>query len=684
MKIWISDLAYSKTTQSVDAFPLGAGTLASYLTAQLRTPSHLEIEIFRDPDELRDRLMHETPDVLGVSNYMWNYRLSLEFARFAKTTHPEIIVVMGGPNFPLDHTSQVALFRDEMQSIDAYVLGNTYEGEVALAECLQAYCDHGREALFSPISGCLTRDKQADIVHRGPPVPRLRNLDDIPSPYLSGFMDKFFQSGLFPKIQLVRGCPFGCTFCNSAVKSNTKAYRHSFERITSELDYIVDRIDHTTALAIADDNFGMYRSDEAVADYIGALIDRYDWPKMLRTTTGKNNPERILRVQSKVRGRLSMTASVQSMDPGVLATIDRSNIRVDVYEKIQKQTQLNGYDSYADLITGLPGETLESLEEGAKKLLDMGVLALSASQLLLLPGSILATPVERAKHGFDTRFRLVANCIGDFGTGRIVAETEEVTYATPTLSFQDYISFREYHLMIQIFWAERMFEEAFKLAASYGVSTRQLVDGIRSQFTNASPAFRSNIQAYLEQSETELFDTPENCLNWAQDNYSDLVSGSIGGNILYQTIVRARLNFLPDTLSLLRLGLKRTLPADSPETKNEIEALMTYFQAVCIGVPFKATLFQVNNYSSNYEIGQWRADGYQKPLAHYQFETAKPFQANVSETLRQTVLSRVGTFGDTPAGLSRLVRSWSAGSFRRLVTRDNTEASDPNGTEKPR
>ncbi|WP_371225801.1 B12-binding domain-containing radical SAM protein [Roseovarius sp. 2305UL8-3] len=668
MKIWISDLAYSKTTQSVDAFPLGAGTLATYLTAKLQVATGLDIEIFRDPDELRNRLLDDAPDVLGVSNYMWNYRLSLEFARFAKSLHPDIVTVMGGPNFPLDQTSQLARFRDDMPSIDVYVLGNTYEGEVALTECLQRFVDNGRDALHDSIPGCLTRGNETDTVHRGAPVARLRNLDDIPSPYLSGFMDKFFQTGLFPKIQLVRGCPFGCTFCNSAVKSNNKAYRHSFERITEELDYIADRIDHTTALAIADDNFGMYREDEAVADYLGALIARYDWPKMLRTTTGKNNPERILRVQEKVHGRLSMTASVQSMDEGVLATIERSNIRVDVYEEIQKRTHKRGYDSYADLIIGLPGETLESLEVGAKKLLDLGVLALSASQLLLLPGSILATPAERKKHGFETRFRLVANCIGDFGTGRIVAETEEVTYATPTLSFEDYISFREYHLVIQIFWAERMFEEAFKLAAAYNIGTRQLVDGIHRNITNASAAFRTNIQSYLDQSQTELFDTSDDCMDWARDAYDDLISGKVGGNILYQTMVKARLNLLPDTLELLELGLRDTLPADRTETADEIDALIAYFRATCIAVPFKKTLFQSTEFSSKYDVKRWRTDGYLYPLAHYRSETAKPFQTEVPEALRETVLSRVGTFGETPAGLSRLVRSWSAGTFRRNVT----------------
>ena len=71
------------------------------------------------------------------------------------------------------------------------------------------------------------------------------------------------------------------------MKSNSKVFRHSFERTKADLDYIVERIDHASPLCFADDNFGMYKEDEEVADYLGHLMDRYDWPKYIRTTTGQ-------------------------------------------------------------------------------------------------------------------------------------------------------------------------------------------------------------------------------------------------------------------------------------------------------------------------------------------------------------------------------------------------------------
>ncbi len=669
LKIWLADLSYNTITKSVDAFPLGIGTLATYAQAHLKAEMPPEIELFNDPFELREALEKDAPDVLGFSNFMWNFRLSLEFARYAKSLHAEIITVMGGPNFPLDIPSQDRLVREDLNDIDVYVVGNTYEGEVAFLECLQRLedADGDPAALDAPIPGCLRLGRASGRILRGGPVPRIRNLDDIPSPYQAGLMDKFFKTGLFAKIQLVRGCPFGCTFCNSAVKSNNKAYRYSFDRVKADLDYIVDRIDHSTALALADDNFGMYREDEDVADYLGTLIDAHDWPRMLRTTTGKNNPERVLRVQQKVRGRMSMTASVQSLDPGVLKTIDRSNIRLDVYETIQKKTHEAGHQSYADVITFLPGETAETMAQGVEKLLDMGVQAISASQLLLLPGSILATPGERERHGFETRFRLVANCIGDFGTGRIVAETEEVTYQTRTFSFDEYIEFRRFHLLIQVFWAERMFQEAFALAGQYGVGPRALIDTFQRHFSSAPQDFQENINAYLQGSVNELHASPEEALEFGQKHIDDLITGEVGGNILYIAMVRARLNILSSTLKFLEHGLRAALKGSGPHVEDEIDAVMAYYRAICIGSPLRSTLFETPVFENTMNVTKWRDENYQNSLSNYRYDAPVHLRTEVPEDLRETITSRLSAFGENPAALARLVRSWFADTFRRRV-----------------
>ena len=175
----------------------------------------------------------------------------------------------------------------------------------AFLSTLQRFIDVGarREGMWEEaVDGALYVHPETGEILRGAEPPRIRDLDEIPSPYLAGLMDKFFDTGLFALMQLARGCPFTCAFCNSAVKSNSKVFRHSFERTKADLDYIVARINHASPLCFADDNFGMYVQDEEVADYLGHLMDKYDWPKYIRTTTGKNRGDRIIKVMRKGQG----------------------------------------------------------------------------------------------------------------------------------------------------------------------------------------------------------------------------------------------------------------------------------------------------------------------------------------------------------------------------------------------
>ena len=44
---------------------------------------------------------------------------------------------------------------------------------------------------------------------------RIKDLDEIPSPYLNGMMDKFFDGKLTPFLETNRGCPFTCSFCHT-------------------------------------------------------------------------------------------------------------------------------------------------------------------------------------------------------------------------------------------------------------------------------------------------------------------------------------------------------------------------------------------------------------------------------------------------------------------------------------
>ena len=671
MRIYLADLGHNLVTATSDTYPLGIGNLASFAMAHARSPEPLVFEIFREPEELKAAMDRAMPDVLGLSSYSWNHRLAVRFAEYAKARRPDILTLMGGPNFPLTEAEQETWIRT-MPMIDAHVRGPTYEGERSFLAVLQRFIDTGgrREGLFEEaVPASIWVDPKTGETVRGKELPRIRDLDEIPSPYLMGLMDKFFPTGYFALMQLARGCPFTCQFCNSAVKSNSKAFRHSFERVKADLDYIVARINRASPLCFADDNFGMYVEDEEVADYLGHLMDTYDWPKYIRTTTGKNKSERIIRVMRKARGRLPMTSAVQSLNPTVLKNIQRDNISLDTYAEIQKELHAQGMQSYGELILCMPGETRASFMEAVDKLIETGVSRVAAHQLMLLHGAPLANPESREKFGFKTRHRIVARCLGSYTGDRpedFVAETEEMVVESENFSFQDYLDTRVFHLLLTIYYYEGNFEEAFRFAREMGIRPYELVVRMQERLAEAPEAFRAALDGYLVENQSELFETREACVAWARDNYDALISGDLGGNLLSKYAMIGRFFVLPEALDFLGDTLADLIGAREGG-QEMLATLMSYYRAMMLHAPFAEALEAEPVWETGWDVEAWAAADYVRPLAEYRRAEPLSLAARAEPRTKEVILSRIATFGEHPAGLGRFTRTMFARDFRRRI-----------------
>ena len=77
LKVLLIDPYYDDGVSSVPAIPLGLGLIGSYLIEQV---PNVEVKILKLMSNILEYIKLEKPDVLGVTNFMWNTNLCIKFS----------------------------------------------------------------------------------------------------------------------------------------------------------------------------------------------------------------------------------------------------------------------------------------------------------------------------------------------------------------------------------------------------------------------------------------------------------------------------------------------------------------------------------------------------------------------------------------------------------------------------
>jgi radical SAM superfamily enzyme YgiQ (UPF0313 family) len=471
------DLTYTQEGVSSDPMPQAVGGLATFASTQLEFASRPAI--FKYPDVLAAYLEKERGrKVIGLSNYVWNSSLSLSFAKHIKAAEPDSIVIMGGPNFPLDREEQQAFLKRHPE-IDFYI---AKEAEIPLVALLQRLAEARWDIEAADVHGAFSSVFSLDkfgTLHAPAAYDRLTDLTSIPSPYTRGWMDEFFDGKLLPVITTNRGCPFSCTFCQEGIGYYSKVYKSSRQRVREELHYIgalmkdVVRAGGRNELLVTDSNFAMFAEDEQTCADIAECYELYGWPDNVHATSGKNRRERIVTSIRRAKGLIPLSAAVQSLDEEVLQNVKRDNIDTDQLIEVAFQAHGDGTPVYSDVVLGLPGDSTEKHRATLKKLIDAGIEKINMFDAMLLSGCEMATPESRARFGMIGQFRIMPRCFGSFslfGKDFRAAELDEVCVQSNTLSFEDYVECRVLDLGVHIFHNGSMLPAFHSLLRHFNIS----------------------------------------------------------------------------------------------------------------------------------------------------------------------------------------------------------------------
>jgi radical SAM superfamily enzyme YgiQ (UPF0313 family) len=537
VRVFLGDLRYNYAgILANDCMPLGIAYLKAVMDRD--DPSgEIESRTFVYPERLLEALKAEPPDVLMLSNYVWNEALSRAFFRVAKQLNPKTLTVMGGPNISLEVERQ-AQYLERYPEIDVYLLG---EGDFHANTLLRTYMDTGlsiRGFGRNGLESAIYRNPEGQAVVN-PTRPRHRDVGEIPSPWLSGTQDEFFDGRLAPMIETNRGCPFTCTFCVQGTGFYTKIHNFPADRLKEEIHYIAKKIKQHSpqmgTLRIADSNYGMFERDVELSGYIGQMQRDYGWPTFIDATTGKNRPDRIIKSVEQVSGALVLYQAVQSLDEDVLRKVKRQTIKLDAYKALEIHMRGRGLRSNSDLILGLPGDSLEAHLRGMHTLLDSNIHQMHNFQAMMLKGSEMETVASREMFQFDTRFRVLPKNFGTLEGGKVF-DVEEIIVATDTLPFEDYVTCRKWHLVSSVFWNDGWFEAVVRFARAHGIANSEWWSRMLPAMENGRPSMREFLDGFVAETVGELFPTPEACIEFysRDDNFAKLERGDIGDNLMYR------------------------------------------------------------------------------------------------------------------------------------------------------
>lgn len=674
---YLGDLRYNTGgILANDCMPLGVAYMKAVID---RDNKEATSRLFVYPDRLLEALKAAPPDVLMLSNYVWNESLSREFFRIAKKLNPSVLTVMGGPNIPLEPDRQIA-YMEQHPEIDVYITG---EGDFAANALLQIYSDCGLSYKSFGTRGmdsAMWRNPEGQVV-RNDTRPRKREVDEIPSPWLTGIQDEFFDGRLAPMIETNRGCPFTCTFCAQGTSWYSKVHNFDLDRMKEEIHYIARRIvaqsPNMGTLRIADSNYGMFERDIEISGYIGEMQRKYGWPTFIDATTGKNRPERIIKSVEQVSGALVLYQAVQSLDEDVLRKIKRQTIKLDAYKALEVHMRGRGLKSVSDLILGLPGETLESHLAGLTTLLDSNIDQMHNFQAMMLKGSEMEKRDSRETFKFDTRFRVLPRNFGIYDDRKVI-DVEEIIVATDTMSFDDYITSRKYHLVSSVFWNDGWFSHLVAFCRAHGISNSEWWKAMLPALECGGEEARAFLDSFVAETKGELFDTREECIEFysRDENYEKLGLGAIGDNLMYR--YRAIASFyIWETVCKVAMEASRTLlesrgvPHQIPDFDEFWADFGTFLRLSHATGRTPDEVLASSESMLRYDFAAWLASGEFTAPQGWRLPAPARFVFKLTDDGRDEMAKALATWTTHIRGLSKLVTRIRVESQVRQARRSN-------------
>ncbi len=342
-----------------------------------------EIDIFLCDSEksLFETIAKEQPNyqlvVVGFSFFTPQLPLIYSLVSKIRRNFPSVILLAGGP-----HPSGAPRQSLDM-GFDVVVRG---EGEEVLCEILRAIFQ-GKNTLKEVKSIYFKEKEKIFFTGRRPWV----HLDDY-SPFCESLRR-------FGPLEITRGCPFGCFFCQTSYMFGKEVRHRSIDTIVSYVELYVRR--GMRDIRFITPNAFSYGSPDGIELNLSAIEELLKEVKRVIGYRGRIffgsfpsevRPEHVtketLSLVKRYANNDNLVIGCQSGSDRILNRCHRQHTVEDVYRAVRLCVEM-GFVPKVDFIFGLPGEERTDIEESVKvmrDLIEMGA-KIHAHTFMPLPGT---------------------------------------------------------------------------------------------------------------------------------------------------------------------------------------------------------------------------------------------------------------------------------------------------------
>lgn len=312
-----------------------------YLKANLNELRSLceikEFTISQDPKDIAEKILFQKPRILGFGVYIWNTLEVLEIIKIIKRITPGIVIVLGGPEISYETENQ------EHYNYCDYVI--------------QGEGDHAFYSLCRNIFDF--QNPTSKIIPSSIP-----EIGQIQLPYELYLEEDINNRVIY--VEASRGCPYKCEYCLSSLDKSVRNF--NLENFLDAMGKLMEKgvreykfVDRTFNLSpkISQSilSFFLRHVEKKLFLHFEMVPDRL--PEELKELIKKFPP-----------GSLQFEIGIQTLNEEVAKNVSRKQNRekiIDNFKFLKEETHVH---THADLILGLPGESLESFKIGFDQLVE--------------------------------------------------------------------------------------------------------------------------------------------------------------------------------------------------------------------------------------------------------------------------------------------------------------------------